>query len=624
MKTIFKCILSCCALALCTAPLTGCSDSDETAPGGGFGEVSNPVEGSEVSRYGETITVSFTADAAWDVETPAVDWVEIKNKSNAEAGGKSSVRLQFQQNTTLESRSVDLYITVKGHSRSLLCTMTQASGSGAKLDEYLIEKMDERLQNEYLWNTAYKELAAKGQINYKTTYDKFLFENLVKLGDTNIEDGGYYRDFSSLRGQRYIYSNIQELGNTGAASAATASQPVTRAAAMYDLGMGPTLALIYNSQTDERCLLLGYVNADSPAAKAGLNRGDMIVAVNGTRLVASNYYQYQLELFNTTRGTYQITYGRYKEDGITLVEYNTTVTAGSYAYNPVIFPGQIVSDKDHINIAYMVLGSFDISGQDQLAARLQQYADMGITDMILDLRFNPGGSVAMCRYLMSSIVGKAHYDDTFAKMTFVDGRQEIWSFGYGDPSNSDGLGQGPDLGLKRLFVIGSENTASAAEIVINSLRGIDFPVTTYGSRTEGKNVGMTVSQITYDGRRFEYAPITFRVKNAKDFGDYANGFEADKMVNNQNEIWGDEIDQLFPYSTGDWGNFKLMADPSLAWAVQNAIDGTDPDFDKKTAAYGKTRSGERRILERVSENAPIKLQVGRYGNIIYGTAVEEK
>lgn len=265
MKTIFKCILGCCALALCAAPMTGCSDSDdEPAAGAGFRDVNNPVEGGEVSRYGETITVSFTADAGWDAETPTADWVEIKNKANAEVGGKSSIRLVFQENPSEEIRSVDLYITVKGHARSLLCTMTQASSSGAKIDEYLIGKMDERLKKEYLWNTAYQALVDKGQINYKTSYDNFLYENLTKLGETNIEDGGYYRDYSSLRGQRYIYSNIQQ---TGGSRAVAASEPVTRATAIVGLGMGPSLAMVYNSQTKENCLSLGYVYLESPAAK---------------------------------------------------------------------------------------------------------------------------------------------------------------------------------------------------------------------------------------------------------------------------------------------------------------------------------------------------------------------
>lgn len=102
-----------------------------------------------------------------------------------------------------------------------------------------------------------------------------------------------------------------------------------------------------------------------------------------------------------------------------------------------------------------------------------------------------------CRYLMTSIVGAARLEQTFAILEFNGGEDDIetWTFGDGsdNPDAASTLGTGPDLGLSRLFVICSESTASAAEMVIESLEGIDFPVYLFGSRTEGKNVGMTTT-----------------------------------------------------------------------------------------------------------------------------------
>lgn len=120
---------------------------------------------------------------------------------------------------------------------------------------------------------------------------------------------------------------------------------------------------------------------------------------------------------------------------------------------------------------------------------------------------------------------------------FIHTSDETWTYGGGSDKNGpDGFGTAADLGLDRLFVICSENTASAAEIVINSLKGIGFEVHTYGSTTEGKNVGMVTSQITYGSRVFEFAPINYYVMNAKDFYDYPDGFKVDHEVNNQNSI----------------------------------------------------------------------------------------
>ena len=123
------------------------------------------------------------------------------------------------------------------------------------------------------------------------------------------------------------------------------------------------------------------------------------------------------------------------------------------------------------NIGYFVLEAFDDMAFSEVKQAIDFLAENQIDDLILDLRFSPGGSVALCRYLMTAIVGPSHYNDVFAKMKFADGTVETWTYGGGSDKNGpDGFGTAADLGLDRLFVICSENTASAAEIVINSLK----------------------------------------------------------------------------------------------------------------------------------------------------------
>ena len=153
--------------------------------------------------------------------------------------------------------------------------------------------------------------------------------------------------------------------------------------------------------------------------------------------------------------------------------------------------------------------------------------------MILDLRFNNGGSVELARYLAASIAGTSHRSNVFMRMQRNSGADEYIRFGDGD-----------DLNLKSVRIICSEETASASELIISGLRGIDFPVKLFGSRTEGKNVGMEVQEYKYGNKYYEFAPITFRSFNAKDWGDYADGIDPDVMLNNQNSSYEDDIDNI--------------------------------------------------------------------------------
>ena len=192
-------------------------------------------------------------------------------------------------------------------------------------------------------------------------------------------------------------------------------------------------------------------------------------------------------------------------------------------------------------------------------------------------------------------------------MEFRGAKTQSWKF-RGGPNDQDGLGIAPDLGLNRLYIIGSENTASASELIINGLRGIDLPVYLYGSRTEGKNVGMTTTQTTYNNVKYLFSPITFRVANAKGFGDYPDGFVPDVVVNNQNSSYADDIDNTFPYSFGDWGDMRFNKALELAY---NHITGTE------SASSARTKSSGAYDFMPLTETGLKQPQHGRFGNVIY-------
>ena len=574
------------------------------------------------------MTVTFAATDSWEAEltlSPEGDWAEIYQAQGNDGEGKGIVRVKFTKNTTESERTAELYVTVKGGKKELIATLTQAAGENkSAMSEYLNKYMDERLVNEYLWAEDYSKLTRDRSISY----DKFLYTHLTKLGDTNIEDGGYYRDYSSSRGERYIYSYIQEVTTTKAPVMTKAGE----LSSTYGLGIGPLFASVFESGTDYIGLTVGYVYPGSPAEAAGLRRGDTIYQVGNSRITKNDYQRYMQELFYSPKGTYQLGVARYEINEAAQkydLNLNNTIeiTPAEYGYNPIIFAaimtnqnidGDSESNIPAFNIGYMASESFDSSAQEVLEYQIKQFIDAGITELILDLRFNVGGEVQQSRYLASSIVGRDYDDKDFFKAEFNDKRVEPWKFQSG-PSESDVLGVAPAMGLKRLWVIMSENTASASELIIHGLKGVDFPVTLIGSRSEGKNVGMVVTQTTYNGRRFEFAPITYRGLNHKNEYAPADGFEPDagNMLNNQDSSYSNDVDNMFPYSFGDWGNFDFNI--ALYCCFCDIIGEERPNYGIMTKGGDFGIKGDAFQLQNSVEPlgaTAIHPELGRFGNVI--------
>ncbi|MBQ8574397.1 MAG: hypothetical protein IJ450_06040 [Bacteroidales bacterium] len=597
MKNIYR-LLSYSLTVVAMALLSGCHkdplpEDDEKEPDNvyetGIASFTNPAEGRVITPSGETITCVLYADAAYKAELVLKSGEEgwaLLTKGNSGEKGRNNIRIVFEENDTEQERKAELLITVDGYERVSAAVFTQnPSGKTAAIEQnmFLNGYMHDILLEDYLWADEY----AKLDVDLEMDYTQYLNHHLMSLGEVNIEDGGYHRANTSNPGERFIYSNIQEL-------------VATKAIETGGLGFGP----IFASQITENGVMglsIAYVHQGSPAYAAGMKRGDTIFKVNGLTLTSSNYQTYMSQLYYNPSGTYTFEFIR---DADMESSYTAEVTAANYIYNPVLYSA-VLSEGSH-KIGYLVLENFDLNCQEFVEDIVNQFAENSITDLILDLRFNPGGAVAQSRYLASAIAGTSHLDDTFVKVTFRNGNTQDWKF-RGGPNDQDGLGIAKDLGLDRLYVIGSYGTASASELVINSLRGIDFPVYIYGGRTEGKNVGMTTTQTSYKGRTYLFSPITFRVANAKGFGDYPDGFPADVVVNNQNASYADDKDNLFPYSFGDWGSMGFNV--ALRYAYEDIIG-----VSHSNAPSTRSASFEPIPVGHTGLKQP---QHGRFGNMIY-------
>ncbi len=577
----------------------------------GISNVVNSYEEKKVSQHGATISIKFDAAAEWAASVRTVpekneygkEWAKVNsNTASGEAKKAATVRITIEENNTAEERKVNVWVTVKGYNPKRIATLTQAAEGvavDAEMNMSLNTFMHDILKDDYLFADAYNA----HNVDLTVQYSDFLPTHLLALGDVNIEDGGYYKPVQNNAGERFIYSILVEV------------LPVTRAGQVAGLGFGPFISTALAENSQDMGLAASYVRRGSPAEKAGMRRGDIIYSVNGTKLTTANYRNFMNSLYVNPSGQYKFSFLRYEDNGkggYTLNSYESgNAYAGPHIFDPVLH-ASILRDPDNpaTKIGYFVYETFDLTSQDFLEETVDSFIKEGITDLILDLRFNYGGAVSQSRWLSGCIAGAANWDKTFCKVVFNDGKTENWTFGNGYTAETDNLGRPKDLNLKRLFVIGSYNTASASELVINSLRGVDFPVRLIGSSTEGKNVGMNVSQTEYKGRHFQFQPVTFWVRNAKDFGDYKDGFKPDEYVNNDNALMTDDADNVFPYSFSDWGNMDYNI--ALQWAY------CDITGKPRWTHAPKTKSSSS-VFELIPVDfQPMTVPADKAGNLIYG------
>ena len=133
------------------------------------------------------------------------------------------------------------------------------------------------------------------------------------------------------------------------------------------------------------------------------------------------------------------------------------------------------------------------------------------------------------------------------------------------------------VGLKKIYVLVSQTTASASEMVINGLRGLDIEVNLIGQTTNGKNVGMEGVMRSFYNHEFLLYPVTFYVENAKGFRDYSTGFVPDV-----------EIDDSAIYP----GEFGTMEDQLGYIALVWIKSGKKPELQASSLTRGGGQSDE--------------------------------
>jgi len=232
-----------------------------------------------------------------------------------------------------------------------------------------------------------------------------------------------------------------------------------------------------------------FVEQGSPAQAAGLARGAELVEVltPGT----PDWYP---------NGAAQISFTYRPAPGQPTVA--ATLSSAALQEDPLPLVRNLVSTAGH-KVAYLLFNAHTQGAQDKLIAAVTDLQQAGVSDLVLDMRYNRGGFLYTAQSLSSMLTGPQ-----------ADGQVLVGETSYGAGTAL------PRLSLPRVYVLTTGNTCSASESVINSLRGVDVEVILVGATTCGKPYGFSRK----DNCGLSYFPIEFQGVNDKGFGDYASGF----------------------------------------------------------------------------------------------------
>jgi carboxyl-terminal processing protease len=275
-----------------------------------------------------------------------------------------------------------------------------------------------------------------------------------------------------------------------------------------------------------------YIMPNSDSSTKNITRGTIFSGVNGTALTVDNYRTLLAD------DTYTLNLADYNNGSITQNSQSVTLTKSIYDQNPVYQTNtfQIGSRK----IGYLVYNGFFSNYETQLNDAFGNLKSQNVTDLVLDLRYNSGGSIATATRLASMITGQfagqifsqQQWNNKIQPSLGANNTTELFktTLNSGEPIKS--------LNLTKVYILTSKSTASASELVINCLKPY-INVVQIGNITTGKNVG---SITMYDSPNFgkqnlntthTYAmqPIVLKTINKVGFGDYSQGITPENPTN---------------------------------------------------------------------------------------------
>ncbi|AWL11089.1 hypothetical protein HMF8227_00593 [Saliniradius amylolyticus] len=346
-----------------------------------------------------------------------------------------------------------------------------------------------------------------------------------------------------------------------------------------------------------RELHIAYIESGSPAAQTELMRGARVLEIDGIDFVDDNTQAgvdaINAAIFPDSIGESHTFLFRLRDGS----EQEVTLTATEVATQAV--NQAKVLDTQAGKLGYLQFNTHIVAAQDQLIEAMEQFDTANVTDLVVDLRYNGGGLLAIASQLGYMVAGadmiqgqvfeQIMFNDKYPNTNPITGNTLQPTPFYDSVIDYDQSQLTdtplPSLNLSRVFVLTTDSTCSASEAFINGLRGIGVEVVQIGDKTCGKPYGFYPT----DNCGTTYFTIQFKGVNAQGFGEYADGFTPNPSPSLQTQIkgcpLGDDLSQDLGHTS------EALLSGAITYLETGACPEPEPSVASMTEKAGALEEG---------------------------------
>ena len=451
----------------------------------------------------------------------------------------------------------------------------ESPSSNEKTNQWVIENM----RDVYYWNTS---IPQDRNLNFRSDPEDF-FESILHPDDR----------FSWIQLAKDLEDNLSGVSTT--------------------VGLG--IGLLQINQAGEVIISVRYALEDSPADEAGIERGDIITEINGRALTIENYQEVLEPYYGSS--TFRVQLAHINENDQIVLDQEIDLTPVERFQEQAIHMDTVITTSGGKKVGYLFYNRFLNEQPNELLEAFDKFKSAGVSDLVLDLRYNGGGGIWIAAMMSGLIQANFREADPFIQYKYNSnyGSETLTYYQLfgGDSEKEEEVESANELvnvikelnlNLPRVYILATNSSASASELVINNLRPFlsDANVVHIGETTVGKNEGSITIVDERKPPEIEWGiqPIIVKLADKNGYGDYPNGLKPQYTV--------DEWDYL------PWSPIGSLDDPLLA----KALGLIDPSMQPLAAKSMGTRAQTARALHAVKVpgfedelNRPVPVDIGR-------------